>query len=217
MAGVGVETGEAQKALDSVKQRLECKYGIVLLNPCYTKYYLNLGEISSYPGGYKENAGIFCHNNPWVIFAETVMGHGNRAFDLYKKTCPTFLEDISEIHKTEPYVYCQMVSGKDAPIQGEGKNSWLTGTAAWTFTVLTQGILGIKPDYDGLLIDPCIPSNVKEYKVKRLFRDTMYNITIKNPNKSQKGVKQLIVDGKQIPVGVIPYTKKKQVNVEVIM
>ena len=130
---------------------------------------------------------------------------------------PTFLEDISEIHKTEPYVYCQMVSGKDAPIQGEGKNSWLTGTAAWTFTVLTQGILGIKPDYNGLLIDPCIPSSVSEYKVKRLFRNTMYHITIKNPNKSQKGVKKLIVDGKQIPVGVIPYSKKKQVNVEVIL
>ncbi|MBO7676437.1 MAG: hypothetical protein J6S49_02870, partial [Erysipelotrichaceae bacterium] len=170
MAGIGVKTGEAQKALDSVKERLETKYGIVLLNPAYTTYRLNLGEISSYPPGYKENAGIFCHNNPWIVFAETVMGHGDRAFDLYKKTCPAFLEDISEIHRTEPYVYCQMVAGKDAPTFGEGKNSWLTGTAAWTFTVLTQGILGIQPDYDGLKIDPCIPADVKEYKVNRLFR-----------------------------------------------
>ena len=217
MAGIGVETGEAQKALDSVKERLETKYGIVILNPAYTSYRLNLGEISSYPPGYKENAGIFCHNNPWVVFAETVMGHGNRAFSLYKKTCPAFLEDISEIHRTEPYVYCQMVAGKDAPTFGEGKNSWLTGTAAWTFTVLTQGILGIQPDYDGLRVDPCIPSNVKEYKVNRLFRGTMYHITVKNVHHRQKGVSKMIVDGKEVPVGTIPLSNKKSVKVEIIM
>ncbi|MBR4462619.1 MAG: hypothetical protein IKS51_08580 [Erysipelotrichaceae bacterium] len=217
MAGVGVETGEAQKALDSVQERLETRYGIVLLNPAYTSYRLNLGEISSYPPGYKENAGIFCHNNPWIIFAETVMGHGNRAFELYKKTCPTFLEEISEIHRTEPYVYCQMVAGKDAPTFGEGKNSWLTGTAAWTFTVLTQGILGIQPDYNGLRIDPCIPSKVKEYTVNRLFRGTMYHIVIRNPHKAQKGVKELIVDGQHVDGNVIPLSNRKNVNVEVIM
>ena len=217
MAGIGVETGEAQKALDSVKERLETKFGIVLLNPAYTTYRLNLGEISSYPPGYKENAGIFCHNNPWVVFAETVMGHGNRAFDLYKKTCPAFLEEISEIHRTEPYVYCQMVAGKDAPTFGEGKNSWLTGTAAWTFTVLTQGILGIQPDYDGLRVDPCIPDTVKEYKVNRRFRGTMYHIIVKNENGSQKGVKQVIIDGKPIEEKIIPVSKKKDVNVEIIM
>ncbi len=217
MAGIGVETGEAQKALDSVKERLETKFGIVLLNPAYTTYRLNLGEISSYPPGYKENAGIFCHNNPWVVFAETVMGHGNRAFDLYKKTCPAFLEEISEIHRTEPYVYCQMVAGKDAPTFGEGKNSWLTGTAAWTFTVLTQGILGIQPDYDGLRVDPCIPDTVKEYKVNRRFRGTMYHITVKNENGSQKGVKQIVIDGKPIEEKIIPVSKKKDVNVEIIM
>ena len=217
MAGIGVETGEAQKALDSVKERLETKFGIVLLNPAYTTYRLNLGEISSYPPGYKENAGIFCHNNPWVVFAETVMGHGNRAFDLYKKTCPAFLEEISEIHRTEPYVYCQMVAGKDAPTFGEGKNSWLTGTAAWTFTVLTQGILGIQPDYDGLRVDPCIPDTVKEYKVNRRFRGTMYHITVKNENGRQKGVKQVVIDGKPIEEKIIPVSKKKDVNVEIIM
>ncbi len=217
MAGIGVETGEAQKALDSVKERLETKFGIVLLNPAYTTYRLNLGEISSSPPGYKENAGIFCHNNPWVVFAETVMGHGNRAFDLYKKTCPAFLEEISEIHRTEPYVYCQMVAGKDAPTFGEGKNSWLTGTAAWTFTVLTQGILGIQPDYDGLRVDPCIPDTVKEYKVNRRFRGTMYHITVKNENGSQKGVKQVVIDGKPIEEKIIPVSKKKDVNVEIIM
>ena len=217
MAGIGVETGEAQKALDSVKERLETKFGIVLLNPAYTTYRLNLGEISSYHPVYNENAVFLCHNNPWVVFAETVLGHGNRAFDLYKKTCPAFLEEISEIHRTEPYVYCQMVAGKDAPTFGEGKNSWLTGTAAWTFTVLTQGILGIQPDYDGLRVDPCIPDTVKEYKVNRRFRGTMYHITVKNENGSQKGVKQVVIDGKPIEEKIIPVSKKKDVNVEIIM
>jgi len=218
MAGIGVETGEAQKAMDSVAERLETKYGIVLNNPAYTTYRLNLGEISSYPPGYKENAGIFCHNNPWVIFAETVLGHGNRAFELYKKTCPAFIEEISEIHRTEPYVYCQMVAGKDAVNPGEGKNSWLTGTAAWTFTVLAEGILGIKPDYDGLLVDPCIPSTVKGYNVNRTFRGVNYHITIENPDGVEKGIKRILVNGNDIPVGPIPvYQVGEDVNVTVIM
>ncbi|MCR4633888.1 MAG: hypothetical protein K5648_07175 [Erysipelotrichaceae bacterium] len=217
MAGIGVESGEAQKALDSVQERLETKYGIVLQNPAYQTYHLNLGEISSYPPGYKENAGIFCHNNPWIIFAETIMGHGDRAFELYKKTCPAFLEEISEIHRTEPYVYCQMVAGKDAPTFGEGKNSWLTGTAAWTFTVLTQGILGIQPDYDGLRVDPCIPEHVKSYKVTRRFRDTVYHIEIINETASQKGVKKTLVDGETVVPGFIPVSNKKEVDVKVYM
>ena len=217
MAGIGIETGHAQKALDAVKERLDTKYGIVLLNPAYTKYRLNLGEISSYPPGYKENAGIFCHNNPWIIFAESIMGHGDRAFELYKKTCPAFLEEISEIHRTEPYAYCQMVAGKDAPTFGEGKNSWLTGTAAWTFTVLTEGILGIQPDYDGLTVDPCIPHTVKHFTVNRLFRNTMYHITVNNPDGVQKGVKAIKVNGSDVPVGPIPVTDRKEVTVEVTM
>ncbi|MBR2701501.1 MAG: hypothetical protein IKE77_05390 [Erysipelotrichaceae bacterium] len=217
MAGIGIETGHAQKALDAVKERLDTQYGIVLLNPAYTKYRLNLGEISSYPPGYKENAGIFCHNNPWIIFAESIMGHGDRAFELYKKTCPAFLEEISEIHRTEPYAYCQMVAGKDAPTFGEGKNSWLTGTAAWTFTVLTEGILGIQPDYDGLTVDPCIPHTVKHFTVNRLFRNTMYHITVNNPDGVQKGVKAIKVNGSDVPVGPIPVTDRKEVTVEVTM
>ncbi|MBQ6217302.1 MAG: hypothetical protein IJK53_07945 [Erysipelotrichaceae bacterium] len=217
MAGIGVESGHAQMALDSVKERLETKYGIVLQNPAYSTYKLNLGEISSYPPGYKENAGIFCHNNPWIIFAETIMGHGNRAFELYKKTCPAFLEEISEIHRTEPYVYCQMVAGKDAPTFGEGKNSWLTGTAAWTFTVLTQGILGIQPDYDGLRVDPCIPDHVKSFSVSRRFRGCMYHIEVINETGAEKGVKKIEVDGKQIPLGPIPASKKKNVEVKIYM
>ena len=217
MAGIGVKTGEAQKALDSVKERLDTRFGIVLQNPAYTTYRLNLGEISSYPPGYKENAGIFCHNNPWIIFAETIMGHGDRAFELYKKTCPAFLEEISEIHRTEPYVYCQMVAGKDAPTFGEGKNSWLTGTAAWTFTVLTEGILGIKPDYDGLTIDPCIPHTVKDFTVNRSFSNTMYHITVKNPNGVEKGVVAMKVNGQSVPVGPVSVSDAAEVDVEVIM
>ena len=217
MAGVGVETGEAQKALDSVKERLDTRFGIVLQNPAYTTYRLNLGEISSYPPGYKENAGIFCHNNPWIIFAETIMGHGDRAFELYKKTCPAFLEEISEIHRTEPYVYCQMVAGKDAPTFGEGKNSWLTGTAAWTFTVLTEGILGIQPDYDGLRIDPCIPHTVREFKVNRLFRNTVYHITVKNPDGVEKGIRSIRVNGREIGTGPVPVINAAEADVEVLM
>ncbi len=216
MAGIGIDNGYAKRALQSVKERLDTKYGIVLLNPPYTTYRLNLGEISSYPPGYKENAGIFCHNNPWVIFAETMLGHGDRAMELYKKTCPAFLEEISEIHRTEPYVYCQMVAGKDAPSFGEGKNSWLTGTAAWTFATLSQAILGIKPEYEGLLIDPCIPHDMKEFTVDRKYRDCVYHITVKNPNGVEKSVSKLIVNGNEAPIGPIPPTGST-INVEVIL
>lgn len=195
LAEVGVKEGYAKKALDNVKKYLDTKYGIMLQQPAYQKYYLNLGEISSYPPGYKENAGIFCHNNPWISIAETVIGRGNRAFEIYKKTCPTYIEDISEIHKTEPYIYSQMIAGADAPKHGEAKNSWLTGTAAWTFVNISQYILGIQPSYDGLIIDPCIPSSLREFKVTRFYRGCTYHITVKNPDGVEKGIKKVIVDG----------------------
>ena len=218
MAGVGVESGKAEKALDSVKERLDTKYGIVLLNPAYTRYHVELGEISSYPPGYKENAGIFCHNNPWIACAETVLGHGTRAFEVFKKTCPVYLEDISEIHRTEPYVYCQMVAGKDAPTFGEGKNSWLTGTAAWTFTAISQYILGIKPQLDGLMIDPCIPSDLKGYTLVRRFRGVNYHITVDNSAGAEKGVKQITVDGSPISGQIItPVADRSDVTVSVVM
>ena len=207
MAGIGVENGLAQKALDSVEKRLECGYGIVLNNPPYQGYDKNIGEITSYPPGYKENAGIFCHNNPWIICAETVIGHGNRAFELYKKITPSYLEDISDIHKTEPYVYPQMIAGKDAVHQGEAKNSWLTGCAAWTFTSIAQWVLGIQPDYAGLKINPCIPSEWSGYTVKRKFRGSMYIIRIANPSHVQKGIKSVAVDGKYIEGNIVPVFK----------
>lgn len=220
LAGVGVETGEAKKALDSVKEKLDSKYGIVLLQPPYTKYHVELGEISSYPPGYKENAGIFCHNNPWVSCAETVIGRGNRAFEIYRKTCPAYIEDISEIHCTEPYVYSQMIAGKDAHFFGQAKNSWLTGTAAWTFVNVSQYILGVVPTLKGLSIDPCIPAEMgTKFTMTRKYREGVYNITVENDNKVEKGVAKLIVDGRELTgTTVVPYEKgKTEYNVTVVM
>ena len=218
MAEIGLKDGYCLKAMKSVEKKLDTKYGIVLLQPCYTKYHVELGEITSYPGGYKENAGIFCHNNPWISIAETVVGRGNRAWQVYTRTCPAYIEDISEIHRTEPYVYSQMIAGKDAPNFGEAKNSWLTGTAAWTFLDVSQYILGIRPDYDGLMIDPCIPSTLDGFTVKRDFRGVTYHITVKNPNHVEKGIASLTVDGTAINGTQIPFDgSKKEVYVEAIM
>lgn len=195
MGGIGVEEGYAARALKSVEEHLDTKYGIVLNQPAYTRYHVELGEISSYPPGYKENAGIFCHNNPWISIAETVLGHGNRAFEVYRKTCPAYLEDISEIHRTEPYVYSQMIAGKDAVNHGEAKNSWLTGTAAWTFYNVSRYILGIKPAFDGLEIDPCVPSDFKKFTVTRKFRGDTFVISVDNSSGVEKGVLQITCDG----------------------
>ena len=218
MAGIGKESGEAEKAMRSVKEHLDTRYGIVLLQPAYTNYYLNLGEISSYPPGYKENAGIFCHNNPWIVCAEAVLGHGNRAFEVYRRTCPSYLEDISEIHRTEPYVYPQMIAGKDAPTHGEAKNSWLTGTAAWTLLSITQAILGVVPTLDGLKIDPCLPSDWKGFAVSRRYRGAVYNITVDNAAGAEYGVKELFVNGQPLAGNVIPPAPAGEtVEVKVIM
>ena len=218
MAGIGVETGQAQQALDSVADRLETNYGIVLLQPAYTRYHPELGEITSYPPGYKENAGIFCHNNPWIVCAETQLGHGSRAFDLFRRTCPIYLEDISEIHRTEPYVYCQMIAGRDSSRPGEGKNSWLTGTAAWTFTAMSQHILGIRPTLHGLEIDPCIPADWKGFTCTRKFRNSTYNITVSNPDGVEKGVRSMTVNGQPVSGNIIPIPcAVSELNVQVIM
>lgn len=204
MAGIGIEDGLCERALNSVKERLDSKYGIVLNNPAFTKYFIEYGEISSYPSGYKENAGVFCHNNPWIMIGETVVGNGNRAWDYYKKICPSYLEEISDLHKTEPYVYAQMVAGKDAFKPGEAKNSWLTGTASWNFYAVTQFMLGIRPEYDGLLIDPCIPNEWKGFKATRKFRGDTYQIEISNPGNKSKGIKEVIIDGKPATSNLIP-------------
>lgn len=203
MAGIGVATGEAKKALDSVKERLDTRYGIVLNNPPYRDYHVELGEISSYPPGYKENAGIFCHNNPWVMIAETVIGRGERAFEYYKKIAPAYLEDISEIHRTEPYVYSQMIAGKDAARHGEAKNSWLTGTAAWNFVAVSQYLLGIRPEWDGLCVKPCIGASVPTFTVVRKCRGATYRINVRSSGGT--GTVKLTVDGKPLTGTIVPY------------
>jgi len=204
MADIGIKDGRAQKALDSVKEHLDSKYGIVLLQPAYKDYHIELGEVSSYPPGYKENAGIFCHNNPWVTIAETRLGRGNRAFETYAKICPAYREDDSDLRRMEPYVYAQMVAGKDAVNHGEAKNSWLTGTAAWTFVSISQYILGVRPCFDGLVIDPCVPSSMKGFTVTRHFRGADYHITVDNSAGAEKGVKSITVDGNPLVGTVIP-------------
>ena len=183
MARIGAEEGLCDKALDSAKKYLECEYGLVLNNPAYTKYYIDYGEISSYPQGYKENAGIFCHNNPWVIIGEALAGRAEDAWRHYKKITPAFTKD-QELRKIEPYVFCQMVAGKDAEKPGEGKNSWLTGTAAWTWKAVSEALLGIKPQFDGLLVEPCIP--IGTYRIHRRFRYAEYDLIIRNAGKGGK-------------------------------
>ena len=209
LAGVGVKEGLAKKALDSVKEKLDTKYGVMLLQPAYTKYHLELGEVTSYPPGYKENAGIFCHNNPWVSIAETVIGRGDRAFEIYKKTCPAYVEEISDIHRTEPYVYSQMVAGADAPRHGEAKNSWLTGTAAWTFVNISQYILGIYPTHKGLSVNPCIPKDFGGFSIVRKYREGTYYIDVKNPANVEKGIHSIVVDGVPADGCIIPYESGK--------
>lgn len=217
MAKVGLEEGMVEKSLDSVKKYLDTPNGIVLNNPAFTEYVVEYGEISSYPAGYKENAGIFCHNNPWIMIAETILGRGDYAWEYYRKICPSYTEEISELHKVEPYVYSQMIAGKDAFKPGEAKNSWLTGTAAWNYYAITQFILGIKPDYNGLEINPCIPSDWKGFEVTRKFRDATYLINIKNTGVN-RGVKSIIVNGKALSGNIIPLQPAGSVNkIEVVL
>ena len=217
MAAIGKEKGYPEMALDSVKERMECEHGIVLNNPAFTTYHVEMGEISSYPEGYKENAGIFCHNNPWVIIGETVAGRGDDAWRHYTKILPSYVEEkYQTLHKVEPYVNCQMVAGKDAARPGEGKNSWLTGTAAWMWYTVSEFILGIQPDYEGLRIDPCLPSTAKEYTVKRRFRGALYHIHVVNPDGHQKGVKRISLDGKAVSGTLVPWSEGEH-QVEVVM
>ncbi len=202
MAGIGVKEGLAEKALDSVKEWLDTRHGIVLLHPAYTSYRVELGEISSYPPGYKENGGVFCHNNPWIMIAETVLGRGDRAFDYYKKIAPAYREDVA-LHRTEPYVYAQMIAGKAAPRHGEAKNSWLTGTAAWNYVAIAHHLLGIRPEHHGLRVRPCIGTEIRTFKVQRRCRGALYDIRV--DNRSGGRTTKLIVDGRPLEGTLIPY------------
>jgi len=217
MAGLGLSDGKAIQALDEVNKRLATPHGIVLQQPAFSRYYLNLGEISSYPPGYKENASIFCHTNPWIMIAETMVGHNDLAMDYYQRINPSCREQISEMHRCEPYVYPQMIAGRDAPTHGEAKNSWLTGTAAWNFVAITQWILGIRPTLDGLRISPAIPTNWDGFSATRHYQGIKYNISVKRAGKgSQVSIK---IDGVPLKGEVLPYSfvEKNEVNVEVIL
>ena len=211
LAGVGKESGQMQAALDSVRERLMGDYGVELLEPCYTKYYPQLGEISSYPPGFKENGSVFCHNNPWIVCGEAVLGRGNEAFDIYRRICPAYLEEQSEVHETEPYVYAQTVTGRASGNPGHAKNSWLTGTASWTFLSISQAILGIQPDYDGLRIVPCVPDSWKEFTVRRRFRGTTYVVHV-----LRTGDFGITVNGERVTGNKVPlFPDLEQVQVEV--
>ncbi|MBM6730289.1 glycosyl transferase [Bifidobacterium pullorum subsp. saeculare] len=199
MAGIGLDDGKAQRALTSVRERLTCEWGTAILAPAYSTYRIELGEISSYPRGYKENGGIFCHNNPWISIANAVAGNDEEAFEVYRRTCPAYVEDKSDIRKTEPYVYCQMVAGPEAPTTGEGKNSWLTGTAAWTFVDVSQFLLGVTPTFDGLKVEPHLPAAFTDLTVTRVFRGVTYTIHM-----VRTGSRSLTVDGTAIEGNVAP-------------
>jgi cellobiose phosphorylase len=218
LAGIGLNDGRAEEALVAAKEHLTTPHGIMLHQPAYSQYYLHLGEISSYPSGYKENAGIFCHTNPWIMIAEAIVGHGDQAHDYYLRINPSAREEISEVHRCEPYVYAQMIAGRDAPTCGEAKNSWLTGTAAWNYVAITQWLLGIRPTYEGLQINPCIPGKWNGFKAIREFRNAVYEIEVKNPDHVRKGVKSVRVDGKEVAGNVLPvFGDCKTHQVEVTM
>jgi cellobiose phosphorylase len=202
--GIGVPGGVAERALDAVAQHLATEHGIMLLQPAYTAYRIELGEISSYPPGYKENAGVFCHTNPWVMIAETLIDRGDRAFDYYLRINPSAREPLTDVHRTEPYVYAQMIAGKDAPTHGEAKNSWLTGTAAWNLVALTQYILGVRPDHDGLRVDPCLPAAWEGFVATRRFRGANYRIEVRQRGGERGRVRSLVVDGAAIEGNLIP-------------
>ena len=215
MASVGSEKGMTFKALDSCKRYLDTEHGMVLNNPAFTTYHVEMGEISTYPAGYKENAGIFCHNNPWIVIGETMASRGNDAWEHYTKICPAWITN-QELHKVEPYIYCQMIAGKDAAVPGEGKNSWLTGTAAWNWLAVSQHILGIRPTFNGLEIDPCIPASMSEFTVRRLFRGAEFLITVRNPEHRERGIKCITVDGEPIEGNIINATQGKHI-IDVLM
>jgi cellobiose phosphorylase len=215
MAGIGLDDGRAARALDAVAARLATPHGLVLLDPAFSRYQVQLGEISSYPPGYKENGGVFCHANPWIAIADTMVGEADRAFDTYLRINPSAREELAEVHRCEPYVYAQMIAGRGAPNPGEAKNSWLTGAAAWNFVAITQWILGIRPEHEGLRIDPCLPAEWDGYEAVRRFRGATYRITIGKPVGVTGRLTSLRVDGRQVDGNVVaPAPPGSEVTIE---
>lgn len=214
MAGIGLQNGLALKALASVNERLATEHGVLLHQPAFTQYHLHIGEISSYPPGYKENASVFCHTNPWIMIAETIVGHSDQAHDYYSRINPSAREAISDIHRSEPYVYAQTIAGRDAPTFGEAKNSWLSGTAAWNYVAITQWILGIRASYDGLEIAPVIPTDWDGFKARRVFRGSVYEIRVKRAGPGNSI--QLFVDGEPIQGCIVP-ADREHLKIEAVL
>jgi cellobiose phosphorylase len=215
MAGIGLDNGYAEKALATVQERLATPHGILLHQPAYTRYHVHLGEISSYPPGYKENAGIFCHTNPWIMIAETILGHGDQAHDYYTRINPSAREGMSEVHRCEPYVYAQMIAGRDAPTHGEAKNSWLTGTASWNYVAITQWMLGIRPTLHGLRIAPVVPNDWRGFEATRVFRGVRYRVSARRVGAGSEV--SIRVDGRPVRGNVVPIPEEgcREVRVEV--
>jgi cellobiose phosphorylase len=203
MADIGLASGHADRALASVRERLATDHGIMLLQPAYTRFHVELGEITTYPPGYKENGSVFCHTNPWIMIAETKLGNGNAAYDYWKRIAPAFREDIGDLHRTEPYVYAQMIAGSDAPRHGEAKNSWLTGTAAWNWVAITQHILGVRPEIDGLRIDPCLPDELDDVTIRRTSRGARYTVHIRREHGAEAPIVR--VEGALVDDAIVPY------------
>ncbi len=202
MAGLGLGDDRAAQALDAVKARLATEHGVLLQQPAYSDYQVRLGEISSYPPGFKENASVFCHTNPWMMIAEAMAGRPDRAYDYYRRINPSARESISEIHRCEPYVYAQTIAGRDTPKHGEAKNSWLTGTAAWNYVAITQWILGIRPTYKGLEVAPVITESWDGFTAKRVFRGITYHIQV--TREGEGDAISLTVDGEPVGGTVVP-------------
>ena len=198
MAGIGVSDRKAAAALASVKEWLATEHGIMLVQPAYTRYHLELGEITTYPPGYKENGSIFCHVNPWIMIAETILGDGEAAFDYYKRTNPSARATISDVHRCEPYVYAQTIAGRDAASFGEAKNSWLTGSASLHLTAISQWILGVRPELEGLRIDPVLPPSWRGFTARRRWRGATYEIVVHQEQGTKGRVRRLMVDGTSV-------------------
>ena len=206
------------QCMNSVKKHLNTEYGIMLLAPAYSRYYPEIGALTSYAPGLKENASIWSHANAWAILAECMLGRGDQAHEYYKKLAPPTKNRIAEIHQAEPYVYAQTIAGRDHPNFGLARQSWLTGTAAWMMKVATNWILGIRPQYHGLLVDPCIPTSWDNFMVTRHFRNAIYEIKVENPDHVSKGIKDVTVDGKKLKTSLLPsFADGKKHTVKITM
>lgn len=205
---------KSKKTLDSIYEHLFTPYGIMLNGPAYTEPDDDIGFVARVYPGLKENASIFSHPNPWVWSAECRVGNGDRAFEYYKSLCPYYQNDMIEIRQAEPYSYCQFISGKDHTTYGRAHHPFMTGSGGWAYFAVTHYLLGIRPEFDELVVDPCIPASWNEFCVRRVFRGDIYNVVVYNPSHVQKGVKEIWVDGEKVDrISVIGDGKEHEVKV----